>query len=397
MLQSIFCPPHRGGASACTDGPRITFNYIAVIKNMPETQVKSTVRLLCASALLALFSQAHAAYTFPIYGLQQLSTPGADYFNVTGINNVGQLSGDVRTADGTWHAVRWDGGVATYLGTPTGLESSTYGINDQGLVVGTIGSSPSWKAVIWNGNSPTFLPSPGVNHAVATAINEQGTVVGYVDTPRYLAAQWAIGGPVTLPVSEPYTPGTSGNAINNSGQIVGSRTYGGNSDIYPVLWSNGVQIDLQTSGSYAHALDINDSGEIVGYGVASFGAPTRVMFWDANGVLTMGPDNSFARSINNRGQVVGVMNGRPTLWDDGAAIDLSNSLAPDLATQGWTLDYVAYINDNGLIYGGASLNGVSYGVLLSAVPEPATWQLLLASLGLGVLLVKTQRSRARSA
>ena len=122
-----------------------------------------------------------------------------------------------------------------------------------------------------------------------------------------------------------------------------------------------------------------------------------MMFWDSDGTLTVGPDNSFARSINNLGQVVGSWNGRATLWDHGAPIDLASWLSPNLTAQGWTLDYVSYINDNGLIYGGASLNGVTYGVLLSAVPEPATWQLLFPAAGFGLLIASTRRKRLKEA
>ncbi len=67
-------------------------------------------------------------------------------------------------------------------------------------------------------------------------------------------------------------------AINNSGQIVGSsQTNSGN--WHASLWDNGVIIDLGTlGGGYSEAYGINDSGQIVGVYDAGNG---HAVLWNA--------------------------------------------------------------------------------------------------------------------
>ncbi len=75
-----------------------------------------------------------------------------------------------------------------------------------------------------------------------------------------------------------------------------------------------------------------------------------------------------------------------TFWDGSALIDLNNLLDPALVSAGWVLKEAAGINDHGAIVGTAinPLLGINDGhaFLLSPVPEPETYAMLLAGLGL---------------
>ncbi|MCX6664990.1 MAG: PEP-CTERM sorting domain-containing protein, partial [Euryarchaeota archaeon] len=62
-------------------------------------------------------------------------------------------------------------------------------------------------------------------------------------------------------------------AINNLGQIVGSSTTPGNTAQHAFLWQNGIIYDLNdfispdSGWELIEANDINDAGQIVGYGI----------------------------------------------------------------------------------------------------------------------------------
>ncbi|MFZ1545620.1 MAG: PEP-CTERM sorting domain-containing protein [Candidatus Nitrotoga sp.] len=77
-----------------------------------------------------------------------------------------------------------------------------------------------------------------------------------------------------------------------------------------------------------------------------------------------------------------------TLWNGTTATDLNSFLDAATISAGWELATADDINDNGWIVGIAlnKLTGVRHGYLLSdtiaAVPEPATYTMLLAGLGL---------------
>jgi probable HAF family extracellular repeat protein len=93
---------------------------------------------------------------------------------------------------------------------------------------------------------------------------------------------------------------------------------------------------------------------------------------------------SYGWSLNNAGHVVGLITtgfstSHAFLWD-GALHDL-NSLIP--LNSGWTLTDARDINDAGQIVGnGWNPEGHFRAFILTPVPEPATYAMLLAGLGL---------------
>jgi len=114
-------------------------------------------------------------------------------------------------------------------------------------------------------------------------------------------------------------PGSNGSQaydINNSGQIAGTSYIGPGSD-HAFLYDKGGMTDLGTLGRYAsYAESINDHGQIVGV-LSRQGGQADHAFLYSYGVMTdlgtLGGPVSWAYDINSHGQVVGISQtaGRP--------------------------------------------------------------------------------------
>ena len=351
--------------------------------------------LFAASVLLASSSQANAAYIFSTF----FHPEGANS-NANGINNVGQVAGAVHTTNTRGYnidqATLWYGNTTVNLGTLGGDYSQTTGINNAGQVVGyayTTGNQEAYGTV-WNGTMPTAI---GNNGSGASAINDFGQVVG---TSSYHAILWD--GAIVTDLS-PLAITAAANAINNSGQIVGYTYNAGDPSQRPTLWNGTTAIDLGTlGGNFGMAYGINDVGQIVGISTTSDNTGIHATLWDGTvptELFWLGGNLSLANAINNSGQTVGYSftsgdfsnanihtTQRATLWNGATAIDLNSFLDAATVSEGWVLLVASDINDNGWIVGKAfnSISGKEHAYMLSvvAVPEPETYAMMLAGLGL---------------
>ena len=114
--------------------------------------------------------------------------------------------------------------------------------------------------------------------------------------------------------------------------------------------------------------------------------------------MTLGA-GSFARGVNDAGQVAGYIlsggNARATLWNGTTITDLNSFLSAADVSAGWELRNATAISDNGSIVGSAynTLTGQGEAFLLTPVPEPGTYAMLLA--GLAMVGAAARRSRIR--
>lgn len=111
-------------------------------------------------------------------------------------------------------------------------------------------------------------------------------------------------------------------AINNHGQIVGSsneydpRPSNSGYEQYAVLWEPTGEIIKIASGSSPIGSDINDAGQVVGFGAGDW--PTTGFFWDkTTGYQQIGDINYHISGINNNGQVVGYGTTMAFIWQNG--------------------------------------------------------------------------------
>jgi probable HAF family extracellular repeat protein len=186
--------------------------------------------------------------------------------------------------------------------------------------------------------------------------------------------------------------------------------------VHATFWNGVSSVDLGTlaggdQGSYARGM--NDAGQVVGnsYTYLAGNQVFHAFLWDGAKMLDLSASDglweSVAYDINNGGQVVGSRLGpsdpssyHATLWDGGTATDLNIYLDASDVTAGWILRDAVGINDNGWITGTAynKLSGKQHAYLLSLpgeaffVPEPSSEALVLGSLGLLVTIRISKRS-----
>ena len=163
---------------------------------------------------------------------QPLSTVGSDPDGeANAINDRGQAVGYSGTCTAALHAVLWekDGNVSSL--PDLGAGGFAFGINNQGQIVGTVGSGPTQFAALWQNGAITNLKTlPGDFAAIASGINDKGQVVGSTQDSHFNfvhAFIWQDDVMTNLstlfPASSNLYP-TMANQINERGQIVGMAT-----------------------------------------------------------------------------------------------------------------------------------------------------------------------------
>jgi probable HAF family extracellular repeat protein len=242
-------------------------------------------------------------------------------------------------------------------------------MNDKGLVVGGSDASDADNrhAFRWRGGAyqdlHALIDAVG-SSSEASGTNNRGEVIGhYVDT-QGIFRNFLLRRGRFIPVETfPGSGNSSAEDINNRRQIAGLTFDFGLGQAY--IWDRGevtVLPPLAGGGSVFTVGQINDRGVVVGTSnAASF--RLRAVIWQDGEVIDLGVVPGFfdsrGRAINNRGQVVGTVEGpgaRAFLWEDDVM-----TLLPLLS--GGTFNAALSINNAGDIVGQTSSSTVSFATL----------------------------------
>lgn len=280
------------------------------------------------------------------------------------INNSGQILGVYFHGNGWGNFITEQNGNGM-VDLPIENANTFEGINDKGqLIVGFVGNNDTQH----NNNIIDIVPLPGSDTS-PRSLNNSGQVVGYYNNEEGIRHAFITGddGKGTKDIGtldDKFYVKSYANDINESGQVVGgsSREFGFFSQAFITGEDGEGMINLGTLGGRASgAIAVNDDGIAIGHSTISLRSDDFHSFIYAGGGLT---------NLNT---------------------------LPEVLNSGWTDIFVTDINNNGQIIGSGMLNNEKHSFLLSftsdtvftpqdfyipPVPEPSTYLMLLAGLGL---------------
>ena len=331
---------------------------------MPSTEHRPTVisrrssriaaALLATTVAVAAAVPASAAAARPPFTYQAVDLGYQAFPSTLALNERGQVVG---TGPGGVSFI-WHAGRGKPLALPADVEQfRVRDINSAGVVAGSVYSLRGGEhAALWRDGRVTRLAALGDEESIAFSINDSGTVAGYSRAPDWTDSTFLMRRGETIQVQRNNTYHGSPALLNNRGDLAvnyETERWYQICDCFGGRWRNGVLTPLGTLGgpSFNYPTDINNRGEIVGYS-HNADRVLRAYLWRDGTIRdlgTLGGSGSEATGINDLGEIVGhaeVADGRshPFLWRRGRMIDLTSlGLRPT--------DRVVDINVRGQIVG----------------------------------------------
>ncbi|MBB3221052.1 HAF repeat-containing PEP-CTERM protein [Pseudoduganella umbonata] len=337
---------------------------------------------------LSLYFALVAAPALALPGYTLTIVDNAQGNRVTGLNDSG-----IGVGFTTWEAIRFSrDGVAAVPFPGAVWNSEAFAINNAGTIVGAVVErrGESSRAFVIQDGVYRDLGGLKGSYSTAWGVNNAGTVLVNYDTISRSAGSYiwnANSGLVDLGALST-NGGMFANAINDRGQVVGTAR-GVDDDLHAFIWENGKMVDLTQLviyGEFGFSVSgISEQGDVFGTANQRFTSHAWVI---RDGSSDYYPDLTRITFIDSAGRIYGIDQQQQAVIVDGATtIRVSDLIegAPD-----WILGMDA-VNDNGDILTYACYDGnCNYTALLTPVPEPATYAMLLLG---GFALYCRQRRR----
>ena len=213
--------------------------------------------------------------------MRDLGTLGGENCQASGINDAGLVVGasEIRPLNEERHAFVWRQGKMRDLGTLGGKRSYASAINSRNVIVGGAQTKAGvWQACLWEEGRIRALKTPPGSESGAQDINERGEIAGWLlpapspNQRRTMRAFLYRDGQMRS-LSGKTDHSSVAFALNDRGEVVGQVT-DASGQRRATLWSKGSAVDLNerlipqpgVRWQLMAALDINDTGQIVGFG-----------------------------------------------------------------------------------------------------------------------------------
>ncbi len=337
------------------------------------------------------------------YAVTDLGALGGTNSSAYGINNHGVIVGDAMLPDGRTHAFAFTNGLMMDLGALGGTNSRAYGINNQGHIVGMADLTNGMHHGFWdangsNGFTMMDLGTLGGTNSLAYAINDHDTIAGQADLPAGLshAFIWTNSSAGMMDIDSIDLSSSAGYGMNSSNQVAGFAHFGGVMSAFTTAagtMGGGMSSMGTMGGGSSVAYGLSDGGMAVGAATMSNGG-LHAFYSSSGGMMggvklsdlgTLGGTNSQAYCINAFTNIVGTAdttNGMPH------AFLFAGGMMHDLnnlipTNSGWTLMEARGINDTNQIVGTGLMDGQMHAFLLTPVSAPVQISVAPTNLMLG--------------